>query len=153
MEEEKKILEEQDCNVPLEKKRPIGVAILANINIVLNGIIPLILVVFPKRLDFLFVQLRETVNVPIDFSQFKTIIVVFQSIASIVFIISGIGLLLRKEWARKLILYFATVLVITAALSVLASASLLSHAFLQIIYPGALIIYFTNKKIEDYFKR
>jgi len=82
--------------------------------------------------------------------QFKSIILLQMFLAGI-FLISGWGILSRKEWGRRLTLYFSFFMVILAAVAVLFQSSLINSALLQIIYPGILILYFTNKKIESYF--
>jgi len=82
--------------------------------------------------------------------QFKAI-VLSQIIVAAIFLLSGIGLLLRREWGRRLTLYFSFFTVILAAVSVLFRSILINQAILQVIYPGILIFYFTNKKIENYF--
>lgn len=153
MEEEKKTVDVGEQNqTGSDKKQPLGVIVLANINIIFNGIIPLLLVISPPGLEPLFIKLKGIVDAKIDFAQVKSILVILQTIVSIIFVTSGIGLFLRKEWARKATLYFAVFLTVAAALSVFVNTSLLPHAFLQVIYPGVLIVYFTNKKVESYFK-
>jgi len=82
--------------------------------------------------------------------QFKSVIL-SQIILAGIFLVSGWGILSRKEWGRRLTLYFSFFMVILAAVSVLFQSSLINSVLLQIIYPGILILYFTNKKIESYF--
>ncbi len=82
--------------------------------------------------------------------QFKSVILSQIFLAGI-FLVSGWGILNRKEWGRRLTLYFSFFMVILAAVSVLFRSSLINSALLQIIYPGILILYFTNKDVEKLF--
>lgn len=79
------------------------------------------------------------------------IALIMQMAIALIFFASGLGILLRKEKARRLTLYFSFFMVILAVLSVVFNPSTISQAILQIIYPGILILYFTSKKIEKYF--
>lgn len=88
----------------------------------------------------------------LSYQQFKGMILI-SGFISFVFFLTGWGLLLRKEWARRLIIYFSFFFVLLAFLSIFFSSSLIKQAILQIIYPGILIIYFTNKKVETYFQQ
>lgn len=140
-----------------EKKKPLGILILGGFNFVVLGIL---------SLGFFFLVYKdpasETGKVLLaEFSkyipdqtltpeQFKSIIL-SQIILAGIFLVSGWGILSRKEWGRRLTLYFSFFMVILAAVSVLFQSSLINSALLQIIYPGILIIYFTNKKIENHF--
>ena len=89
---------------------------------------------------------EETLNV----AQFKAIIIL-QIIISVFFSIFGAGLILKKEWARRGTIYFSFLIVVIEFLLALMNPGLVKQAIFQIIYPGILIVYFTNKKIEGYF--
>jgi hypothetical protein len=140
-----------------EKERPpLGIKILGGINFFVLGIFFIILSIFFLTPSFqseeLFNTFREEMGLKLTPQQFK-ISIFFQLFISIIFAISGIGLLLRKEWARKLTIYFSFVLFLLIFLSILFNPSLIKHSFPQIIYSGILIFYFTNRKIEEYFKK
>ena len=74
-----------------------------------------------------------------------------QALIALLFLISGAGILLRKEWGRKGTIYFAFVLLVLVFLSALANPSLLTQMIANIIYPAILIFYFSNKNLEKYF--
>jgi len=56
-----------------------------------------------------------------------------------------------KEWARKLTIYFCFFMVALVFISTILNPQLIGQAIFQIIYPGVLILYFTNKKVENFF--
>ncbi|MFA5007896.1 MAG: hypothetical protein WC546_01610 [Candidatus Omnitrophota bacterium] len=135
------------------KKKPIGVIILGAFNLIALGIIQLITFLIPQNWQIINKMLKDSgININLTPSLIK-IMIIMQSAMSLVFIVSGVGLLLKKEWARKLTVYFAFTVATLILLSVLLSPSSIQQAIVQIIYPGILIVYFTNKNIEDYFKR
>jgi len=74
-----------------------------------------------------------------------------QIVLATIFLISGYGLILRKEWGRKVTLYFSFFTVAVAFIAALLNSALITQAIVQITYPGILIIYFTNKKVEKFF--
>lgn len=141
-----------------EKRNPLGLLILGGINCFILGIpsfifcLSLHLGFFPAKGQMLFEELKKKYlpEVTISLAQFK-IAIILQMIVASIFTISGLGLLLGKEWARKITLYFAFVIVILTLLVVLFNNTLIKQAIIQIIYPGILIFYLTNKKIEHYF--
>ncbi|MBD3263506.1 MAG: hypothetical protein GF375_00200 [Candidatus Omnitrophica bacterium] len=142
----------------MNNQRPLGVTILGGFNLFILGGLSLLALGY---VYFNFSSLTEgnflnefkqhfPQNVEIDARQLRSAIAL-QMLVSAVFLVSGAGLLLRKEWARKLTLYFSFFIAVLTFISVVATPALISRAFLQIIYPGILIIYFTNNKIENYF--
>jgi cytochrome b subunit of formate dehydrogenase len=142
----------------VEKKAPLGVLILAGINVLLFGIIPFIFFVsaffnspFPIEKISETLKKNEPLFSNINPHQLKTLFL-FQALIAFTFLISGIGLFLRKEWARKLTVYFAFLLLILTALSTLATPALIKQIILNAIYPAILVFYFTNKNIGEYFK-
>lgn len=140
-----------------EKKRPWGVAILGGINCFILGALSLILF-YPLYRNpdsitsqALIAEVNKFLSGQIlSSSQFK-IIVLAQIAVALIFLFSGIGVLLKREWGRRLTIYFSFFTVIVTAVSVLFSSMLVNQAILQVIYPGVLIFYFTNKKVEEYF--
>jgi hypothetical protein len=134
------------------KKKPIGVIILGIFNLVILGIIQLVAFLIPQNWQVIDRMLKQNgADIKLTPSLIKVMIII-QSAVSLFFIICGAGLLFRKEWARKLTVYFAFSIAALMLLSVLLVPSSTPQAMLQIIYPGILIIYFTNKNIEEYFK-
>jgi hypothetical protein len=134
------------------KKKPVGIIVLGMFNLVVLGIIQLITFLIPQNWQMIQKMLKESgINVNLSPSLLKTMIVM-QSVVSLIFIICGAGLLLKKEWARKFTVYFAFIIAALVLISVLLSPASIRQAIVQIIYPGILIIYFTNRNIEDYFR-
>jgi len=93
---------------------------------------------------------QNGISVILTLSQLK-IASIFQSIIATGFIVSGAGLLLKEEWARKWTLIFAFFLVALALIAFAAHPSFIRYLFLQILYPGILIMYFTHKNVVAYF--
>lgn len=75
----------------------------------------------------------------------------FQSAVFFLFFVSGVGILLGKEWGRKLIVYFSFAFAALIFVVTLFNSSFIRHLAPHIVYLGILIIYFTNKKVEQYF--
>ena len=90
-------------------------------------------------------------SVSIDAKGIK-IAFLLQALVSLVFIISGFGLSRVKEWARKLTLVFSAAIVIITFVFAIRNTALLGQAILQIIYPGILILYLTNRNVEAHFR-
>lgn len=134
------------------KRRPLGVIILGIFNLVVLGVFSLLFAILPRNWQTVVSVLKEKgIDFNISDSLLK-VVVILQTVIAVIFIISGLGLLLSKEWARKLTLYFAFFIVVIVFLSALAVPTLIKQAVLQIIYPGILILYFTRKNIEDHFR-
>ena len=74
-----------------------------------------------------------------------------QMVVALIFTLSGWGLLKRKEVARKATLWFAFFAVSIIFIACLFNPAIIRQGFLQIVYPGTLIIYLTNKKVEEHF--
>jgi len=106
----------------------------------------------PQDLDKMIELLKDRSLPQITYQQFK-VACLSRLIISIVFLISGWGLLLEKEWARKLTIYFSFFWIILIFIGSFLNPTLIKHLFLQIIYLGILIIYLTNKRVENYFLR
>jgi hypothetical protein len=141
-----------------EQKKPIGVSIIGWLNCVVFGALFFFmslssyLKATPQDLEKITeIFKNQGISAPITYQQFKIACLFYIGIASI-FFLSGLGLLLGKEWARKLTLGFAFLAVIVVFLAVLISPGLIQQAIMQIIYPGILIVYYTNKNVEAYFK-
>jgi hypothetical protein len=138
-------------------KAPLGVLLLGGFNFFVLGLFSL----FVFGATYLNTQSQGSQKLLEEFrryipqstineEQFK-VVLLLQLAISAVFALSGLGLLLKREWARRLTLYFSFFIVILAFLAVLVSTSLTTQAIVQVIYPGILIFYLTNKKVEQYF--
>ncbi|MEI8349401.1 MAG: hypothetical protein WCI77_04545 [Candidatus Omnitrophota bacterium] len=141
-----------------QEEKLLGSTILGWINCFIFGLFFLLLSlsVYMKATPQDLVKVTEVLKArqvvfDITFRQFK-IACLYYAFFSSIFFISGLGILLKKEWARKLTIYFALLIAILIFLSVLLVPGLISQAFLQIVYPGILLLYFTNKNVEARFK-
>ena len=141
------------------KKRLLGVTILGGINcFILGGALFLLsLLVYinlsPENWQTVLEMLKEkTQGMTPEYNQFKNSLLV-QMVIAFIYACSGAGLLLQKEWGRKLTLYFSFTIVIFLFISALTNPRFITQAIVQVIYPAILIIYFTNKKVESYFKK
>jgi len=138
------------------KKIPTGILVLGGINLFIFGLLFLSVSFFTyqelsARGDFLLSEIEKYIpNVEIESQQLKVVVLAQMAIA-LIFCTSGAGIFCRKEWARRLTIYFSFFLVIMALFSVLVAPSLAAQAILQVVYPGILIFYFTNKRVEKYF--
>ncbi len=142
-----------------EERLPLGVRLLGAINFYILGIVALIGSAFtyftlteedlPQIRTFLS---RAGVDVKLSYEEVK-ISSFISALVAIVYILSGWGLLRRKEWARRLTVYFAFAWVLLYFLTFLISPQTISQALIQIVYPGILIFYFTSRKIETRFQQ
>ena len=140
-----------------ENKKPLGLLILGGFNFLVLGVLSLGFFFFvyknlsSQAAQALLAEFSKYISdQTLTPEQFGSIIL-SQIILAGIFLVSGWGVLNRKEWGRRLTLYFSFFMVILAGVSVLFQSSLINSALLQVIYPGMLILYFTNKKIENYF--
>jgi len=140
-----------------ENKKPLGLLILGGFNFTVLGVLSLGFFFFVYKnpssqiAEALLAEFSKYIpDQALTPEQFGPVIL-SQIILAGIFLVSGWGILNRKEWGRRLTLYFSFFMVILAGVSVLFQSSLINSAILQIIYPGMLILYFTNKKIENYF--
>jgi len=147
----------QEAQEKQEKKKPLGLLILGGFNFVVLGVLSLgffsLIYKDPTSEASQTLLTEVSKHMPgqtLTPEQFKSV-VFSQIILAGVFLVSGWGLLSRKEWGRRLTLYFSFFMVILAAVSVLFQASLINSALLQAIYPGILIFYLTNKDVEKLF--
>jgi len=93
---------------------------------------------------------HKNLAVNITFEQFKAYNII-PAIIALVFLASGIGLILKKNWARKITVYLSFALAFLIFLSILLSPAMIRFVILQIAYLGVLIIYFTNQNVESFF--
>jgi len=73
-------------------------------------------------------------------------------IFSILFLIRGIGLILKKEIIRRFTIYFSFLFLILFFLSALVNAAFITNIIIFVIYLIILILYLTSKDIQKYFK-
>ena len=140
-----------------QKKKPLGLLILGGLNFIVLGVLSLgffsIVYADPssevsKAMLLEFSKHAPDQNLNID--QFK-VIILSQIVPAVIFLISGWGILSRKSWGRRLTLYFSFFMAALSVISVLLQPGLINSAILQTVYPGILIIYFTNKNVEKAF--
>ncbi|MBP7087662.1 MAG: hypothetical protein KBB01_00010 [Candidatus Omnitrophica bacterium] len=93
---------------------------------------------------------HKNLAINITFEQFKVYNIIPAMIA-LVFLASGIGLILKKNWARKITVYLSFALAFLIFLSILLSPAMIRFVILQVAYLGVLIIYFTNQNVENFF--
>ena len=67
------------------------------------------------------------------------------------FIVTALGVLYRKEWARKALVYFSFFLAVFMVLGVVARPAAIAQIMVQAVHPGVMIYYFTGKKIVEWF--
>ena len=97
-------------------------------------------------------QVLADKNLPqeVTFQQLKASSAIFM-IAGLIFLVSGLGVILRKEWARKMTLFFSFAVIIMILVASLAQPASVGFFMAFIVYFGIIIFYFTNKKIGNYF--
>jgi hypothetical protein len=135
-----------------EKNRPLGIIILGTFNLIILGLFSLLSALSPRSWQLVVNAIKEKgIVVSSSSNLFKTA-ASLQILVSLIFILSGLGLLLGKEWARKTTLYFAFCVVVIALLLAVFAPVFIKEASVQIIYPGILIFYLTKKDIEEYFR-
>jgi Na+-translocating ferredoxin:NAD+ oxidoreductase RnfD subunit len=139
-------------------KRLLGASIFGSLNCFLFGLLPLTVFISAylrttsQDLAKIIQILKEQgLAFEVSLAQFKVACILY-TVLALAFLLSGIGLLLVKEWGRQLTVYFSFLVVVLIFLSALMMPVLVKQAIVQIIYPGALIVYFTNKNVEGYFR-
>ena len=139
-----------------EKRPPRGLSAIAIINISIFGLIALIFLIRlntnPQIHKQILSEMSFNEEIKLDEERIRSFSLIGAAIP-LLYIFSGAGLLFKKRWAARLTLYFAFFYVALVLLTVLFNPVAIQHAFLQIIYPGILIFYFTNKNGEEYFKK
>ena len=137
---------------------PLGVIILGRINCFFLGIVffgmflSFYTKITPEKFDIIVQTLKNKgFYQEVTMEQFRLAIKLYM-FGSCIFFISGLGLMLKKEWGRILTLIFSFIIVIFTLLSVLSQPAIIMQAMIFIIYPGILIFYFTNKNVEKFFK-
>jgi len=67
------------------------------------------------------------------------------------YILTAAGILLRKEWARKALVYFSFTLAVFMALGVIARPAAIMQIMVQAVHPGIMIYYFTGGSVVEWF--
>ncbi|MCM8787336.1 MAG: hypothetical protein NC935_04705 [Candidatus Omnitrophica bacterium] len=139
-------------------KKPIGVLLFGSINCFLLGFLPLFMFLFtffkinPSHIEQLVELFKNKgIIIQITYQKFRIINIIYILIA-LIFFISGLGLLFKKNWGQKLTVYFSFFWLLLISFSALINPSLIRYLFINAIYPAILILYFTNKNIQNYFK-
>jgi hypothetical protein len=142
----------------MKDKIPLGLLVLGAVNAFFFGLLAFVfslIAYFGSTFEFIqkTLELIKEKNPAFDSVTPEMLKLVFlgQALIALIFLISGAGIVLRKEWARKLTIYFAFFLLLLVFLSALANPSLLTQMLLNVIYPAILIFYFTNRKLDKYF--
>jgi len=133
-------------------KNLIGIGLLGGVNCFL-GLTSLIRYLSLTPEDFektLALFSHKNLAVNITFEQFKAYNII-PAVIALVFLASGIGIILKKDWARKITVYLSFVLAFLIFLSILLQPAMIRFVILQVIYLGVLIVYFTNQNVEKFF--
>ena len=156
MEEEKTHISPAAAS-PGTAPRPLGLTILGAINLGLRGVLALATFLYayftftPQRWqELLSGFVPQSASTALNLAHIK-LALTLQIIMSLAFVISGVGLLKQKEWARVGTLYFSFALALLILLSVVFNPAFVAQAFIEIIYPGITIVYLTNRKVKEYF--
>jgi hypothetical protein len=93
---------------------------------------------------------NKTFDVNFDPQQLRMLVLPQAGIA-IFYIVTAVGVLLRKEWARKATVYFSFATAVFMLLGVIARPTAIVQIMGQALYPGAMIYYFTGKNVVGWF--
>jgi len=143
--------------VTKKETKPSGVLILGGFNFLVLGIGSLFILASlyfrsgSQSFQVLLEQISKYFGAKPEAAMLKRAILA-QMVVAAIFTLSGLGLLLRKEIARKITVYFSFLIVFLTFGAAILNGAIVREAFLQIIYPGILIFYFTHKNVEKYFK-
>ena len=142
-----------------QPKRPTGVAVLGGLNCFLFGAVWLLVLSFvyfrldPQTWETTLDVLSDRMGqINIDYAKFKKA-VSFQMLLSAVFGVSGAGVLMRKEWGRRTTLCLAFLILVLVLVSAISYPAVIPQMLFHILYAAAMIVYFTNKQVEQYFKK
>ncbi len=131
---------------------PLGIIILGSLNCLL-GLSTLVnyFRITPQNFENLTGLLAaKNLSPEITFQQFKASGGILVFVGSL-FLASGAGVIGRKEWARKITLYFSFLVLAMIFLVALAQPALTGFFIIYLGYFAILIFYFTNKNIENVF--
>ena len=135
-----------------------GILILGMINVGWFGILllaNLLLYIFLTIEPQLFETITELIRSRgIEATFTYTIVkaaILIQMIICFLYVISGVGILKRKNWGRKFTVCFASIYVFVLFVLTVLQPPIVKYTLFRIIYPGILIWYFTSKKIISNF--
>ncbi|MCM8825906.1 MAG: hypothetical protein NC904_00085 [Candidatus Omnitrophica bacterium] len=137
-------------------KKPLGVLILGSLNFLFLGLFNLFVNIYilinlkPNNLIHINEILLKRSLSQLTYSQLRAANI-FNIFLSFIFLLSGLGVLLRKRWGYKLTVYFSFFWIIFGFLIIVINPAIFKHLFFHILYPGVLILYFTSKRIWGYF--
>jgi magnesium-transporting ATPase (P-type) len=72
-------------------------------------------------------------------------------ILSIFLLLSGLGILYRKEIARKIMVWFSAFIISLFVLAAILQPSFIVFVFPQFLFFSLIALYFTNKNIKEFF--
>ena len=134
-----------------EKKRAIGVTILGSLNTMFFGFITFlasifVLFMYSKGSDLgQLLEISSPLMIKLTFG--------YAAFMSLIFMITGNGVLKLKNWARIATIYFAVFLLIsTVAVNFKNIISLNFNFLIGLIYPVILLYYFTRPKVKKQFR-
>jgi hypothetical protein len=135
---------------------PLGVKLIGLFNFTVTGLFSLawVAVVFndPAKLGEFVKSIGgdKLLDVNLAPQQLRMLILPQAGIA-LFYIVTAVGVLLRKERARKALLYFSFALAVFMVLGVLARPAAIMQIMAQAIHPGIMIYYFTGKSVVEWF--
>ena len=135
---------------------PLGVKAIGIFNFVVAGLFSLVWVVVvfndPGKISELIKSMSGGKMLDINFTpQQLRMLVLPQAGVALFYIVTAAGVLLRKEWARKALLYFSFALAVFMVLGVIARPAAIVQIMGQALHPGVMIYYFTGKKAVEWF--
>jgi magnesium-transporting ATPase (P-type) len=72
-------------------------------------------------------------------------------ILSIFLLLSGAGILYRKETARKVMVWFSAFIITLFVLAAILQPSSIIFAFPQFLFFSLIALYFTNRNVKEFF--
>ena len=138
-------------------RKNIWINIFGFINFLFFGVLGLITSIliyfFPEKTLSKFKEALADKSNLIDISRnYITTANIINILFSIFFIISGIGLILKKEIIRRFTIYFSFLLLVLFFLSALVNPAFIGNMIIFVFYLIILILYLTSKDIQRYFK-
>jgi hypothetical protein len=150
----------QENNLPVKpfpfSDIPLGVKIIGIFNFIVTGILALLLfaVVFsnPGKLSELIKNLGGDKMLEGKFTiQQLRMLILPQAGIALFYIVTAAGVLFRREWARKALVYFSFALAVFMVLGVFAQPAAIMQIMGQAVHPGVMIYYFTGKSVVEWF--
>jgi len=152
-------MEEEKLTPKARKKIPTGILVLAVINVVIFGLFSLVdsakLIQSPEKFKEMMTESlkNQAIDLPEVDTQHLRAVAAVSLVFPLLFIASGTGLFLGKEWARKLTLAIAIFMLSFLLITSLLVPTIIKQAIVFAAYPVILIFYLTSKKVEGYFKK